>query len=93
MSNQSSGLDDAYFDRNQVVQLLARFAIAEGLPCGIWSDPDEPDWPVIMIDLESGQVSWHIKPDELIGEWPEYPGVWDRHTLADKRARIAEALT
>ena len=90
--NQSSGIDDAYFDRSQAVQLLARTAGLLGWPMGVRCDPDEPDWPVLMIDLPSGQVSWHIKADELIGEWPVYPGEWDGHSLDEKRHRMAMEL-
>ena len=86
--NQSSGIDEAYFDRNQAVQLLARTAWLLGWPMGVRRDPDEPDWPVLMIDLPSGQVSWHIKADELIGMWPAYPGEWDGHSLDEKRRRL-----
>lgn len=87
-TNQSNGIDDAYFDRSQAVQLLARMAHALGYRVGLRRDPEEPDWPVLFIELASGQVSWHLKADEVVGEWPVFPEEWDGHDLAEKRARM-----
>ncbi len=90
--NQSSGIDEAYLDRNQAVQLLARAAQSLGWQMGVRIDPDEPGWPVLMIDLPSGQVSWHIKADELVGMWHAYQGEWDGHSLDEKRRRMAAEI-
>ena len=30
-----------------------------------YSDPDEPDWPVLYVLTPEGQLSWHISPDDL----------------------------
>jgi hypothetical protein len=89
MTNQSSTLDDAYFDRNQAVMALARLARKQGLTVGLRIDPNEPDWPVLMIDLPTGQVGWHLKKEDLVGVWPEYEKEWDGHSLAEKRDRMA----
>ncbi|MGH8558620.1 MAG: hypothetical protein ACRESZ_14405 [Methylococcales bacterium] len=89
MTNQSSTLDDAYFDRNQAVMALARLARSQGCEVGLRIDPDEPEWPVLMIDLPTGQVGWHLKKQDLIGFWPEYEKEWDGHSLQEKRDRMA----
>ena len=90
--NQSSTLNDAYFDRNQAVMAMARMAQLQGRKVGILTDPDEPDWPVLMIDLPTGQIGYHLPRDEVVGDWPEYDGVWDGHSLAEKRKRIHRFL-
>jgi hypothetical protein len=92
-NTQSSTLNDSYFDRNQAAQALARLALAQGFTAGLTIDPDEPEWPVLMIDLPTGQISWHLPKNEIIGEWPEYHGGWDGHNLEEKRGRIAEFLS
>jgi len=86
---ESSTLDDAYFDRSQAVQAFARLAQADGYRVGI--KPDD-EWPILFIDLPTGQVSWHIKAGELVGDWPEYPDEWDGHDLNEKRERIYKFL-
>ena len=92
MTDQSSTLQDAYFDRNQAVQGLGRLALELGYTAGLKIDPKEPDWPVLMIDLPSGQVGWHLPAEEIIGDWPEYPGDYDGHSLEEKRQRMAKFL-
>lgn len=92
MSSQSNSRDDAYFDRNQAVMALAKLAMQQGYKTGIRIDPQEPDWPVLMIDLPSGQVGWHLPKDELTGTWPEYDQAWDGHNLDEKRQRLAQFL-
>lgn len=93
MTNQSTTIDDAYFDRNQAVLALAKLAGQLGYTVGLRSDPDEPDnWPVLMIDLPTGQVGWHLPLHEIVGEWPEYDKEWDGHSLEEKRERIRRFL-
>ena len=89
MTTQSSTLDDAYFDRNQAVMALAKLARQQGYKTGVHVDPNEPEWPVLMIDLPSGQVGWHLPKQELLGQWPEYAQAWDGHDLEEKRRRMA----
>lgn len=90
---QSSTLEDAYFDRNQAVQVLAAMAMALGHRVGLKADPEEPAWPVLYVDLPTGQVSWHLPIEEVtIEDWPVYEGAWDGHTLGTKRARITRFL-
>ncbi len=87
-STQSSTLDDAYFDRNQAVMAMAKLAMLHGYTVGLHTDPDEPEWPVLMIELPEGQIGYHLPKNEIIGEWPVYDKEWDGHSLDEKRARI-----
>jgi hypothetical protein len=92
MTDQSSTLNDAYFDRNQAVMALAKLAKQQGYKVGIRTDPNEPDWPVLMIDLPTGQVGWHFPKHELIGVWENYDAEWDGHNLNEKRQRITRFI-
>jgi hypothetical protein len=71
---------------------LAKMALAIGLKVGLINDPDEPDWPVMMIDLPTGQVGWHLPKEDIIGNWPQYNGNWDGHSLEEKRERLHRFL-
>jgi hypothetical protein len=90
--NQSSTKDDAYFDRNQAVQAMAKMARQLGMKVGLQRDPNEPGWPVLTIDLPTGQVGYHLPEDQVVGDWPEYEKEWDGHSLAEKRDRVARFL-
>jgi hypothetical protein len=81
-------MSEAYFDRNQAVQALGRLAQSMGYNVGLLDDPEEPGWPVLVIDLPTGQVSWHLPADEVLGVWGRYDGEWDGHTTGEKRERI-----
>ena len=50
-----------------------------GYKVGFRFDPSNPDWPVVVIELPTGQVSWHM---------PEHPNIWDGHTTEEKFERI-----
>ena len=86
---ESSTLQDAYFDRNQVVMALALLCRAYRLPVGIQIPGGDSDWPILFIDLPQGQVSWHLPANEITTEFPLYSGEWDGHTLEQKRERLA----
>lgn len=75
----------AYAKRNVNVYLALGFAAAFGFPCGIRQNLDEPDWPIVYIELPTGQVSWHM---------PQYGGAvdpWDGHSVEEKYRRIDTA--
>lgn len=73
--------DKDYAGRYQeVLRAMAR-AIDCGYAAGIRLDPDEPDWPVVYIELPTGQVSWHM---------PQHPIPFDGHDAAEKTKRIRE---
>lgn len=71
---------------------MAKLAGRQGYKVGLQIDPDEPDWPVLMIDLPTGQVGYHLPKDEIVGEWPEYDKEWDGHSLAEKRERVGRFI-
>lgn len=53
----------------------------EKYPSGFRHDPDDPDWPVIVISLPNvGQVSWHMPPSKI---------PYDGHDNQEKQKRIA----
>ena len=84
--------DKIYYERNQAVMAMAKLAMLQGYAVGIAGDPNEPDYPVLMIDLPTGQVGWHIPQKELQGQWPEYHKQWDGHSLQEKEYRIREFI-
>ncbi|HEY9261875.1 hypothetical protein, partial [Chitinophaga sp.] len=52
--------NNVYRERAHLVSHLA--AIYES---SLGTDPQDPDWPVVYIKLPTGQVSWHISPDDM----------------------------
>lgn len=65
--------------RYALVLQAMHWASSAGHGVGIGIDPAEPDWPVVYIELPTGQVSWHM---------PAHPREWDGHTTEQKYARI-----
>ena len=91
MVDQSSTLDDAYLDRNMAVQAFALLAQKAGYTVGVKEDPKNPEWPILYIDLPTGQVSWHLPRHEIIPLWPYMPiyqAEWDGHDTEEKRTRL-----
>lgn len=68
-----------YDKRNCRVLVLLTSAMTLGWNCGIKIDPKEPDWPVVFVELPTGQVSWHLE---------QYKGEWDGHTTEQKYDRV-----
>lgn len=75
--------DTDYVVRYGLVFQAVSFAIMCGHTAGIALDPAEPDWPVVYIELPTGQISWHM---------PRYANEFDGHTPANKFARIREYI-
>lgn len=65
--------------RNPLVFEALYLAQKCGYAAGIRLDADEPRWPVVYLELPSGQVSWHV---------PEHVNLWDGHSSAKKYRRI-----
>lgn len=65
--------------RNDLVLAALAHARAAGLAAGVRIDPAEPAWPVVFIELPTGQVSWHL---------PQHGQTWDGHTTAEKYERV-----
>lgn len=80
--------DDTYKDRNFAVMLAAEIARrSRTVQVSVWVDQDAPDWPVLALALPTGQVSWHIAPQDFMSVFP-IGGEWDGHTTSEKHARI-----
>lgn len=73
--------DTDYPTRNQLIYQALHLAVELGYPAGFRLDPNEPDWPVAMIQLPVGQVSWHL---------PAFPNPWDGHDTPTKLGRCLE---
>jgi len=82
--------EEAYLDRNLAVQVVAELALRLGFNAGI--KERETAWPILYVDLPTGQVSWHIPSAELNGYFPDYAGEWDGHGVEEKRVRLRKFL-
>lgn len=79
-------MNDLYRERAHLVAALSKL-----FPASLEHDPAEPEWPVCIIDLPTGQASWHIAPSdvELFAHLNRSVGrVWDGHTTQEKYARL-----
>ena len=75
--------DTDYVVRYGLVLDALGYAGHLGYVAGIALDPAEPEWPVVYIELPTGQVSWHM---------PRYANDFDGHTTEEKYARIREFI-
>jgi len=85
--------ESLYVERAWCVIAFARAAQAGGCLVGFQLDVSlaEPHlWPVLFVDLPTGQVSWHLSPRDRqdASDIGEYPGAWDGHTTEEKYRRL-----
>lgn len=73
--------DTDYDVRYQLVFRAVSLALGQGYAAGVRVDPAEPGWPVVYIELPTGQVSWHM---------PQHKLVWDGHDTDEKYRRVRE---
>jgi hypothetical protein len=73
--------DIHYRRRYELVFEAMHVALELGINAGVKNDPNEPHWPLVFIDLPTGQVSWHVL---------EYQEDWDGHDTAEKYRRCQE---
>ena len=99
-------LNDVYTDRNLLAMLAVCMAWELGWPAGVWLHREEPEWPVLYIELPAGQISYHVPEHEAaVRNWIAYrPGEnvltrlprqdspWDGHSTEMKRDRIIEYI-
>lgn len=85
-------IEHVYQERANCAIALARAARALGLNVGFGLDPKSPDWPVLFIDLPTGQVSWHLTVEarRSAPDIRAYDGAWDGHDTETKYRRLAE---
>lgn len=69
---------EEYAIRNQQVWQAAGLAASLGYEVGVRLDPEEPLWPVLFIELPTGQISFHL---------PAFSQGWDGHDTPTKYAR------
>ena len=55
--------DEAYLDRNLCIQAMVKMAKKLGFNSGL---KEGPEWPILYIDLPTGQVSWYIPKQEIL---------------------------
>src|SRR4051794_34168952 len=67
--------EERYDDRNRTIFVALSLAAMAGYACGIRFDVETPEWPVVFIELPTGQVSWHL---------PQHTTAWDGHTTFQK---------
>jgi hypothetical protein len=83
-----------YTERTLLIRALARALPPLSTNYGLTLDKARSDtdpWKyVFIIDLPTGQVSWHIHLNDLIllEDIPTYKGVWDGHTDDEKINRL-----
>lgn len=65
-------MEECHEDRNLLAMLAGRLSLGVGYPSGLGVDPDEPEWPVLFIELPNGQISYHLPADAVEGLWPVY---------------------
>jgi hypothetical protein len=95
----------AYAERNKVLSLMARMALALGWKAGVGGHPEsdttwERDWMTILfieipgVDGGFVQCSWHFHDSEkhLLSHLPLYEKPWDGHGNEEKYRRVIEAL-
>jgi hypothetical protein len=73
--------DTNYDIRYGLVFAAVHEALQAGYSAGIALDPAQPDWPLVYIQLPTGQISWHM---------PGFPSPYDGHTTEEKYQRIRE---
>ena len=73
-----------YTARNSLVFKSLIKAQEIGYQAGIRIDPSEPEWPVVFIELPTGQVSWHI---------PQHTQSWDGHNKEEKYERCNKFIS
>ncbi|GAB6098219.1 hypothetical protein JCM16358_00980 [Halanaerocella petrolearia] len=72
-----------YEARNKAVIKAMSLALEKGYEAGIRMDYTKPEYPVVYIELPTGQVSWHM---------PEHTKAWDGHSTQEKYKRIDRYL-
>jgi hypothetical protein len=78
-----------YSERARLVALLAA-SYPSALVHG--ADPRAPGWPVVYVELPTGQCSWHIAPGDigLFDHVPTVPNhIWDGHDGAERDRRVS----
>jgi len=85
--------DTVYRERAHLVAHLAAIYPSHIGP----NDPSEPDWAVLTLETPTGQMSWHISPEDvdLFSHVPTTTDerAWDGHTTDEKYERLRRLTT
>lgn len=81
-------LGEVYTDRNLLAQVVAVLARRAGMEAGWAIDHEESEWPVLLITMPTGQVSYHIPQAECIVGLSPASHPWDGHSTEVKRKRL-----
>jgi len=77
--------DQNYGLRTVLVYKALYLACALGFKCGIRTDENEPNFPVVVIELPGyGEVAWHCQGCDL---------VYDGHSTEEKFKRIDQFVS
>lgn len=77
-----------------MVRLFVLFAVHNGWDVRWYMDPKTgPEWPVVSVELPTGQVTWHIAREDFesmrFGRVvPQLSRDWDGHDTARKIGRL-----
>jgi len=86
--------ESLYVERAFCTLAIARAARALGCRVGFREDESlhsPQDWPVLFVDLPTGQVSWHLSAEDrrIAADIGHYDGAWDGHDTEEKYRRLA----
>lgn len=83
--------DAVYRERAHLLALLAAH-----YPAHLQADPAAPNWPVLHLQLPTGQCTWHIGEADLdlfTHVRTDRHEAWDGHTTEEKYRRITELVS
>lgn len=84
---------DVYKQRTEIFALAMHLARQLKYEVGARRDKEEPDWPVLCIQLPTGQLAIHAKAEDVpVMELPAFKHAYDGHSDEDKSRRIKEYL-
>lgn len=88
-------LNAAYRERAQLVSALS--VLFESVIS--YSDPSNPEWPVLYLETSAGQLSWHLSradldlfPHVTVVPADDPRAQWDLHTTQEKYRRLMAAV-
>ena len=89
--------DEAYEERNRLVVLVVKMALAQGWKAGVGTHEDAPGQPwdpewrtLVVVETPAGQASWHFHDSQrgLLEGVPAISARWDGHDTPTKYARL-----
>ena len=85
--------DECYFDRNQIIQLLALSWVELGKKAFYSTDPETEGYLVLCLEIDDKtQLSWHIPKNEIVKDLPIEENKWIPIDVSDRKRIIYEIL-